>query len=287
LPLSPEELNNKLRNVKLIVSDIDGTLVTSEHRLNDDIIHLANKLEAKGVSFSIASQRVLSSIKPIAEKLNIKIPIISLNGSLIQDIMGENILYKGIINSKFIEKAVQFAEKYFVKIALSYNDVIVYTEDNSTFKDFFPIPDAEYLCIESYNEKYYDGVLRIYMAGNEKKSILKIKSRIKPFFNFALRIDYFRSHSHKSLYKLEIQPAGVSKKKALGILAKNLGVTKDEIVVIGDWYNDVELFEFGAINVTLNNGIMDLKKRADYVSPYSNDEGGMEDFLNILYNSKN
>jgi hydroxymethylpyrimidine pyrophosphatase-like HAD family hydrolase len=56
--------------------------------------------------------------------------------------------------------------------------------------------------------------------------------------------------------------------------------------VIGDWYNDVELFEFGAVNVTLQNGIMDLKKRADYISPYTNDEGGVEDFLNLLYNSK-
>jgi Cof subfamily protein (haloacid dehalogenase superfamily) len=287
LPLTKERLKNKLKNVKLVVSDIDGTLVTSDYTLSDNVVNLINKLDEKGVLFSIASQRVHSSIKSIAEKLNIKIPIISLNGSLIQDIPGETILYKGIINPKYTEKAIQLAEKYFVKIALSYNDIIVYTEHNSIFRDFFPIPGAEYLCIDSYNEKYNDGILRIYLAGNEKKFILKIKSRIKPFHNYSLKIDFFRSQSHRSLYKLEIHPANVSKRKAMGILAKHLGLKKNEIVVIGDWYNDVELFEFGAINVTLKNGIMDLKKRADYVSPYSNDEGGMEDFLNLLYNSKN
>jgi Cof subfamily protein (haloacid dehalogenase superfamily) len=287
LPLTRDELNNKLRKIKLIVSDIDGTLVTSDFRLNDNLIHLVNKLEEKGVFFSIASQRIHSSVKPLAEKLNIKAPIISLNGSMIQDISGEKLLYKSIINPKITKKAVHLANKCFAKIALSYNDIIVFTENNSIFRDFFPIPDAEYQCIDSYNDNYYNGTLRIYIAGNDKKSILKIKYLIKPFYNFSLKVDFFRSQSHKSIYKLEIHPAGVSKKKALGILAKHMGVTKEEIVVIGDWYNDVELFEFGATNVTLNNGILDLKKRADYISPYSNDEGGMEDFLNLLYNSKN
>jgi Cof subfamily protein (haloacid dehalogenase superfamily) len=285
LPLSADKLKYKLKDVKLVVSDIDGTLVTSDFRVSENLPVLISKLRDKGVFFSIASQRVHSSICSLAEKLKILIPVISLNGSLIQDVSGSIILSKSILNPNIVDKAINLAEKNFVKISHSYNEKIIYTEDNSIFRDFFPIPDAEYLCIKNYDD-YKDGILRIYLAGNEKNNILKIKKQIKPFYNFSLKVDYFRSQSQRHLYKLEIHPAGITKRKALGILAKHMKLKKNEIAVIGDWYNDVELFEFGAVNVTLKNGIMDLKRKADYVSPYTNDEGGVEDFLNILLNSK-
>jgi hypothetical protein len=285
LPLSPEKLKIKLRDVKLVVSDIDGTLVTSEREISDKLPSLLSKLKDKGVYFSIASQRVHSSIQPLAEKLKILIPFISLNGSLIQNISGSVILFKSILDTKVVDNAIRLAEKFFVKISLSYKDRIIYTEDNSTFKDFFPIPEAEYECIKNYDD-YKNEILRIYLAGNVKEKTLKIKKKIKPFYNISLKADFFRSQSQRNLYKLEIYPSGISKRKAIGILAKHMNLKKNEIAVIGDWYNDVELFEFGAVNVTLQNGIMDLKKRADYISPYTNDEGGVEDFLNLLYNSK-
>lgn len=284
MPLSLEDLKNKLKNVKLVVSDIDGTLFTSDYKMNSELPELIEKLKEKNILFSIASQRVHSSIVPIARKLNIGIPFISLNGSLIQNLNGDLVLYKGIINEKYLDKSISLSEKYFIKLALSYNDKIIYTEDNSIFKDFFPVPDADYLCVKSYDD-FKDGILRIYLSGDNKNKILKIKHKIKPFYNHSLTANFFRSQSHRGLYKVEIYPSGISKKKALSVLSKHLGIKKNEIAVIGDWYNDVELFEFGAINVTLKNGLMDLKRRADYISPYSNEEGGVEDFLKILYNS--
>jgi Cof subfamily protein (haloacid dehalogenase superfamily) len=286
LTLSIEDLKYKLKNIKLVVTDVDGTLVTSDYKISPGLPELIEKIKEKGIYFSIASQRVHSSIVPLAKQLELRVPLISLNGSLIQDVGGDTILFKGIINSKIVDKVIKLCEKHFVKIALSYNDKIIFTEDNSVFKDFFPVPDAEYLCINSYGP-FKDGILRIYLTGDKKDKILKLKKQIKPFYKTGITVNFYRSQSHSSLYKLEIYPSGVSKKKALGILAKHLGVKKNEIVVMGDWYNDVELFEFGAINVTLKNGIMDLKRKADYVSPFTNEEGGVEDFLNILNNSIN
>ena len=284
MALSAEELIKRLKNIKLVVTDVDGTLVTSEYKLSPGLTELNKKLKEKGIGFSIASQRVHSSIVPIARELDLTIPLISLNGSLIQDMAGNNILFKGVLNSNFVDKVIKISEDNFIKLALSYNDKIIFTEDNSVFKDFFPVPDAEYLCINSY-KGYNDGVLRIYLSGDNKEKILKLKRKIKPFYKFNITANFFRSQTHKGLYKLEVYPSSVSKKKALGTLAKYLKLKRDEIVVIGDWYNDVELFEFGALNVTLKNGIMDLKRKADFVSPYSNEENGVEDFLKILYNS--
>jgi len=107
LPLN--ELKQRFKRIKLIVSDIDGTLVTGSNELSPQIIQNVGELQKKNIYFSLASQRIHSSIYPIAEKLGINIPIISLNGLLIQDIDGNVILNKSVIDKKYVLKAIKLA----------------------------------------------------------------------------------------------------------------------------------------------------------------------------------
>jgi Cof subfamily protein (haloacid dehalogenase superfamily) len=285
LPLKEEELIKKLRNVKLVVSDVDGTLVSTDYRLSKNLIKVVDELKNKGILFTIASQRVLSSLVPIARQLSIDIPMISLNGSLISDIRGKDTLFTSYLKESIVKNAIRLSGKSYVKIAFSVDDRILYSEDNSVFRDFFPIPDAIYETISDYGS-IMNKVLRIYVLGNDKKSILNFKKKIRPLFNFSLKVNYHRSQTHNKVYKLEIYNNDFSKKTALKYITSHLGLKKEELAVIGDWYNDMELFDFGAVNVTLKNGLKELKNKADYISGKSNDEGGVDDFLEILLKAK-
>ena len=81
MSLKNNELKKRFKNIKLIVSDIDGTLVNDANEISSLTVDLVKKLKQKNILFSLASQRVHSSIVPLANELDIQIPFASLNGS--------------------------------------------------------------------------------------------------------------------------------------------------------------------------------------------------------------
>lgn len=284
MSLSLNEVKKRFKDIRLIVSDIDGTLVNDKNEISDLTIGLVKKLKEKGILFSLASQRVHSSIIPLAEKLDIAIPFISLNGSLIQTSDGEINLNRSVIDKKYVDRAIELSEKYYIKIALCYNDRIVYTEDNSVLRDFMSRLGTTYMLVDSYND-YTDNVLEIILSGNDRKIMKKIHGKMSLPFGLVLKSKFYRSQTFQGVYNLEIVKSGVSKKTGLKILAKHLSLSRKQVMVFGDWYNDRDLFQFGGLNIALENAVEELKEMADYVSDKSNEEDGVGNFLKLFYDS--
>jgi Cof subfamily protein (haloacid dehalogenase superfamily) len=284
LSLSLSELKERFSRIKLIVSDIDGTLVSNSNEISPQTIQLVKKLREKNVLFSMASQRVHSSIVPLAKELDIDIPYISLNGTLIQDTEGKIILNKSIIDKKYVERALKLAERHYVKIALCYNDEIVYTEDNSVVRDFMTRLGTTYTLVKSY-DNYMDNVLEIIMSGNDRKIMKHIQSKMRPPFGMFLKVKYYRSQTFQGVFNVEVIRKGISKKTGLRMLTKHLNIKKEEVMVFGDWYNDRDLFQFGATNIALENAVDELKEMADYVTNKSNEEDGVAEVLKMLYDT--
>jgi Cof subfamily protein (haloacid dehalogenase superfamily) len=283
LHLSLTEIKSRLKKVKLVVSDVDGTLVNNSNQIGELTKEIVPKLKKKGVVMSLASQRIYSSLIPIATSLDIDIPLISLNGALVKGRNGE-VLSKSAINPQKVAKALNLARESLVRVALCHNDEIIYTDDNSVLKDFMSRVGTTYRLVDSY-EPFMNDVLEIIMMGNEKESIKTIQRKIKFPFNFSLKLKYYRSNTMNKVYNLEILKKGVTKKTGLQVLAKHLGIKKNEVLVFGDWYNDRDLFDFGGFNVALNNAVPELKEKANYITEKTNDEDGVGDFLKLLYDS--
>lgn len=279
--LSRDELISRLRKIKLVVSDVDGTLTNSYDYLGKKTIEYVSKLKEKGVFFTFATQRMHSSIIEIAKQLNVEIPIITVNGALIQDLKG-NVLYKSVINPDYVRKAIFFADRYFVRIALCCTNEIVYTENNSVLSDFMRRIGTNYKLVHSY-EPYVNDVLEIIMMGNDKNVIKYIQRKLNFPFKFYVSAKYFRGSSSQGIYNLEIKKSRINKKTAIKRLTKHLKLKKSQVAVIGDWYNDRELFEFGGTNIALKNSVAELKILAHYVVDKDSEEDGVGEFLEILY----
>jgi Cof subfamily protein (haloacid dehalogenase superfamily) len=279
--LSRDELISRLRKIKLVVSDVDGTLTNSYDYLGKKTIEYVSKLKEKGVFFTLATQRMHSSIIEIAKQLNVEIPIITVNGALIQDLKG-NVLYKSVINPDYVRKAIFFADRYFVRIALCCTNEIVYTENNSVLSDFMRRIGTNYKLVHSY-EPYVNDVLEIIMMGNDKNVIKYIQRKLNFPFKFYVSAKYFRGSSSQGIYNLEIKKSRINKKTAIKRLTKHLKLKKSQVAVIGDWYNDRELFEFGGTNIALKNSVAELKNLAHYVVDKDSEEDGVGEFLEILY----
>ncbi|TRZ64613.1 Cof-type HAD-IIB family hydrolase [bacterium] len=281
--ISREELRGRLSKIKLVVSDVDGTLTNHENKVGEQTKELVKKLKDKGILFSFATQRIHSSIVGFARELDIKIPLITVNGALIRDAEG-NTIHKSLINPKHVKKALEYSEKYFVRVALCSNDEILYTEHNSVLKDFLYRLGTDYKLVDSY-DSYVNDVVEIIMMGNEKVTVRYIQKRMKVPYMFFLRVKYFRSSTRLGIYNLEIRKSGTNKRTGVKILAKHLKVRKNQIATLGDWYNDRELFEYGGTNIALKNAVAELKNMAHYVTDRTNDEDGVGEFLKLLYDA--
>lgn len=275
----------KLKKIKLVITDLDGSLLNTMGIIPARTKELIKKLKEKGVVFSFASGRLHSALKDYAEELDIRAPIISLDGSLIKSYPENNILFESFVPKKQVIKALNFSDKFLLNIALCHPDAVYYTDRNSVIPKVMDKFGAKYLEVDSY-DKYLDNVLEIAIASDFKDNVKFVRDRMSFPYSIGLKASYYKSLTHNGVYYLEIRKKGANKGKALLKLCSNLRVSLSETAVIGDWHNDISLFHPKVLKVTLSNGIPELKRLADIVINKDNNEEGASDFLEMLWKAK-
>jgi len=279
------ELENKLKKIKLIVFDLDGTLLNSSGSIGDLSKQLIKELEGLDVHFSFASGRLHSAIICFAEELNLKSPLISLDGCLIKSFPDNKLLFESNLKRNHVLKALDFAENFLINVALCHGDAIYYTEFNSIIPQITDKFGARYEKVESYND-CLDNTLEILFAG-EKISLMKyVQGKMDFPYMFGLSSASFRSQRHEGIYFLEVRRKGSSKRTGVNRLLKYFNLNISEAAVCGDWYNDISLFQTRALKVAVANAVHEIKEYSDIILDKSNDEDGTADFLEMVLKAK-
>lgn len=275
----------KLKNVKIVVSDLDGTLLANDGSIGGDIKRLISELQKYDVRFSFATGRLHSAATGIADELGVNSPIISLDGSLIKVHPDGKIIHESFVKEKYVKKAIDYAEQYLLNIALCHSDAIYYTENHTVIPQTLNKFGAKYTEISSY-EGYMDKTLEIVYSSDIKDSIEFVKNRFAFPYVTGCSTSYFRSQRFKGVFYLEIRKAGSTKGKGLKRLLRYLKIKPENAVVMGDWYNDISMFETDAIKVALANSIPELIRNADHVTRGTNNEQGAAEFFEMLLKAK-
>lgn len=276
----------KLKKIELVIFDVDGTLVNDEGEIGERTKKTIMQLKKCGILFSFASGRLHSALVPLAEELKIYSPLISLDGTAIKSIAGKEFIYRSFLNESHVKKAIEYSEKYLLNIALCHSEAIYYTEQNSVIPKLMNKFGAVYKEVDSYDD-FRDKTLEIVFAGDKRRTVEYIRDKLSFPLTFGTSVSFFRSQTHEGIYYLEVRRSGSSKGKAMRRLLKYLKIKENHTAVLGDWYNDISLFESKAIKIALRNAIPELKKAADYVLDKSNNEEGVIEFLEALLKSKN
>jgi hydroxymethylpyrimidine pyrophosphatase-like HAD family hydrolase len=144
---------------------------------------------------------------------------------------------------------------------------------------------ALYQQVSSY-EEYLSGTLEIVCASDMKGSIKKMEERFNFPFSVGCTTSYFRSKKNENIFYLEIRKAGSSKGKALERLFRHIFIKPEHTAVIGDWYNDITMFQTKALKVAVANAIPELRNEADFVTGKDNNEDGVAEFFEMVLKSK-
>ncbi len=279
-------INNEiLKRIKLVVFDLDGTLINDQNQITDETKDRIFELEKMGVLFSIATGRLISAVVDFADQLNINVPLITLDGSLIQRKPGGGSVYEAHLPSKYVKRALKLADQYLLKSALCHDAAIYFNEENALFPQLMDKFGAKFKPVFSY-ENYLERTLEVILVGDNSYGIKHAARKMSFPFTLGIHTSYYKSESQGGNYYLELRKMGSNKGNGLKKLLSHLKIKMNQTAVVGDWYNDKSLFENDSLKVAVANAVPELKKMADIVLTKTNNEGGAAEFLKMLIDAK-
>ncbi len=267
--------------IKLIVIDLDGTLLTDDKQLSQNSIEVIDRAQKEGYLVTIATGRAYELTKPYAEMLNIKMPLILNNGALIKELNSNAIIDKKTLDADTVKFFVDYADKN----QLGYT---FYAEDG------FYINDAERLSFyENWNHLYPQSKINLHTEFSDhtlaNHPFYKMLMMIPDYHMMKQTYTRFKEdpkfHITKSLSAFfDVLPKATTKATALRTLMKRYHLSSEQILVFGDNTNDIEIFNLAMHSVAMPNATDDLKETAKAIALDDNNHDGVaktiERFLN-------
>lgn len=260
----------------LYLSDLDGTLLNSKAEISDFSKHKLNELIANGLNFSVATARTMATVKHILDGVNLRLPIILMNGVLIYDLKSNSYLRKCTIPAEIVSQILS-ALKNNNSTALLYkiqdNQQMTYFEStkNEHISIFIEERQQRYqksFCEVSFSDISLDDIIYFTMLDTQE-NLLPIYEALK---NIAeLRMEMYLDIYSDTLWYLEIFSAKASKKTAALSLKEQLNV--ENMIGFGDNLNDLPLFEACDLCCAVANARDELKAVANVVIDDNSNDG--------------
>lgn len=282
---------------KLIAIDIDGTLLNSYGQLTERTKEIIKKVASKNIKVVLTSGRVTKSVADIAKQVNADRYMICDNGASIYDIESEKTIWSKEIPKETVISLVQtcienniyymvFTDKEIVVKDLRHMALAFYMQRHNCNDEATGITQIKYAGIE-YIEKISKPIRRIVVCDQDRTIYESIVNKLKKTPDVdLLSAPHITNKILKNGEKTtvltysyaEILPKEANKWIAIKELIKNIGIVENEVMAIGDNFNDVSMIQNAGLGVAMNNGASVAKEVARIIAP-SNDEDGVATIL--------
>jgi len=261
----------------LCVFDMDGTLLNTDQSVSARNRDALKALKARGVGIVLATGRTELMTRLYVQDLELELPVISNNGSLVIDTITREILYRDSFSlptlTKLIEYGISKDKDYFIYTI----DKVFYSANSrkiEIFHTYNRLAPADKQIQTVKLPGSVDKVLSILPNGGERSALKVLLSYQEQedcdYFEQMQEVEGSASQSNA----FDITPAGCTKGKALKFLAAHLGVERDNIFAFGDNCNDLSMLEYAGYAVVPGNAIEEAKAVADFIA-LPNDEAGI------------
>ena len=278
--------------IKLIALDIGGSLINDQNIIPDENIKVIKKAKSKGIKIALITARMYSSTKYISNQIKADYGIFS-NGSIVMNLKTKNTYYDQYIPNKILMKLIDFAKKtkmyiHIYRLLWEFSDRKEYfTLKHMILNENYPTRLKSNVMVvddlKDYCKDINDAVKVLFVSENNMDKFKKLYE--KEFPNLYIT-EYYKNSNETAINKvinyIEVGTRPDTKKEGLKLLAKELNINEDEILVVGDGKNDIELFKEFKNTGCLKNGIDEAKKYSSYVSPKTNNEAGVADIINYF-----
>lgn len=244
--------------IKLIVTDIDGTIYSPETGISPEVKECIQNLYNRGIHVAIATGRTYGSAKTVADKLGIKCPLICYQGGLVNSYEGE-ILDVKYLNPNIAKEIIKDFRKRNIHLNVYVEDKLYVEDDDEYIKDYIGDKGIDYYKVNSFEELDFSKLNKLLAIKYDTKFINELIEELRkkyPEIYVVKSYDYF----------CEIANKEATKGNAIKFLAKKFNIGIHEVMAIGDQNNDIEMVETAGVGVAMGNGTDEIKEVADYIT---------------------
>ena len=257
---------------KLLVLDVDGTLLNDEREISKRTLAALLKVQQMGVRIVLASGRPTYGLMPLAKTLelgNYEGFVLSYTGCQIIKAQNGEILFERRINPEMLPYLEKKARKNGFAIFTYHDDTLITdSPDNEYIKNEALLNNLKIIREDEFSTAIDFAPCKCMLVSDKEKALIGLEQHWEK--RLAGTLDAFRSEP----YFLEVVPCGVNKANTLGALLEHLGVTREEVIAVGDGVCDVTMLQLAGMGVAMGHSQDSVKVCADYVTA-SNEEDGV------------
>lgn len=255
-----------MTRIALVVSDVDGTLLTKDKVLTEHAAKAARQLREAGIAFTITSSRPAIGMGFLIAPLQIDLPVGPFNGSSIID-PAMRPLEQSLIPAGAAARCVDLLQQRGI-------DIWVFTSDawltRNAAGDYVPNEQRAIRAdptITSDFSPYLAKACKIVGSSRDFDLLARCEGEMRELLG--TEATAVRSQS----YYLDITPPGRNKGTFVTAMAARLGIPLSQVATIGDMHNDVAMFEVSGLSIAMGNASDEVKSHATRVTTSNQDEG--------------
>lgn len=262
------------KKIKLVAIDIDGTLLDSKENISKNTKEIIEKLNNNGTHIVLSTGRTFLSAYNIMKKLSLDIPIVSYNGGSVY-IPSEGQIFSLKIPVDIGKRVIKFGEDKGLYVKVYIDDVLYVKEDDPVSIAFSKNHGIKYEAVGKLTDKINKDINMIVMFAEEKYD------RVPEYFD-----DLKISITASTPYSMEFLPEGTSKATGLKKILDHFGISRVQVMAIGNGLNDYEMIKYAGLGIAMKNSDEKLLDKWDKVSEFTNDEEGVYHILKRLSTHK-
>lgn len=260
---------------KMIISDMDGTLLENDNKLSEENISAINKAMDKGIVFAIATGRSFAGVKKHLKTLDIvgkEGYVICQNGGAIYRTADLSLYKKYNFPSTDIANIYEYTKQFNGIEYFFYDEMSLIVEKiTDDVTNYCNIMNIEPICTSTPLD-YKDGFTKIVIHG-EHEDLLKVREELRS--SDTSNLDCFFSNERY----LEFVQKGVNKGLSMEFVAKELGFEISEVVAVGDSENDISMIAKAGLGAAMANSMDIVKDSADVVLENDNKNHGVAELI--------
>lgn len=275
--------------IKLLALDLDGTTLNSRGKVSDANREAIRAAEGMGVLVTIATGRRFRDAQPVGVDLELNAPLITHNGGLLKYANSLQTVAYSLLSTdlslKIIDVGKQFGGDPLVSTDPIGMGLLIYdrvSDDNTPLQKYIRWAkslhgsgaEESVTHVNSLEDIVHEHeVVHISFSGGcvamgtlEERLVKELGGTVTVLTTVYPKLDFTL---------IDILPSDASKGHAVEKLSKINGLTREEVMVIGDNFNDLQMLEFAGTAVVMGNADPDLLERQEFYTTLTNDQAGV------------
>ena len=248
---------------KLVAIDMDGTLLNNDKEITEENRKMIEQLADQGVSFILASGRPYQSLEPYTQELEVYLPLISANGSMVKCSLTEKTYHKCNLPLDKAQEIIDYGLDNDYGVSVYYDGRILTSSEEMA---------QGHLELEGIKPEVVTGLklsqapIKIIYYGTEEKI-----DEAYSFLGTKYQNKLYVTRSDEEY--LEVMNLEVSKGQALEYMMETMNIKAEQVIAIGNNFNDVAMFKAAGVAVAMSNSPQGVKEEADVVTKSNQDNG--------------